>query len=175
MGWLHRQWSYIYPGCLALAALTSIAQRWQLDAHLRRGSGHCWVGSHGVALCARVRAFVVCKLSAILNWGVLRQKQVSRTGTSNYIPQYPWDVINCLCLWYLLLKNQMNSFITPFYQHLHNTLIDLVYFLETDIVIKDVFQVRKAYSIWNMTVNLQCKTWASVYPFRYRFHIYSAA
>ena len=31
------------------------------------------------------------------------QKQVSRTGTSNYIPQCPWDVITCPCPWYLLL------------------------------------------------------------------------
>ena len=29
--------------------------------------------------------------------GVLCQKQVSRTGTSNYIPQMLWDVIICLC------------------------------------------------------------------------------
>ena len=36
-------------------------------------------------------------------WGLLCQKQVSRTGTSNYIPQYLWDVINCPFPWYLLL------------------------------------------------------------------------
>ena len=35
-------------------------------------------------------------------WGVLYQKQVSRAGTSNYIPQYLWDVITCPCPWYLL-------------------------------------------------------------------------
>ena len=28
-------------------------------------------------------------------WWVLCQKQVSRTWTSNYIPQYLWDVISC--------------------------------------------------------------------------------
>ena len=28
------------------------------------------------------------------------QTQVSRAGTSNYFPQYLWDVITCLCLWY---------------------------------------------------------------------------
>ena len=32
--------------------------------------------------------------------GVSCQKQVSRTGTSNYIPQYLWDVIICPCPWY---------------------------------------------------------------------------
>ena len=38
-----------------------------------------------------------------MNWGVLCQKQVSRAGTSNYIPQILWDVITCPCPWYLLL------------------------------------------------------------------------
>ena len=37
------------------------------------------------------------------NWEVLCQKQVSRPGTSNYIPQYLWDVIACSCPWYPLL------------------------------------------------------------------------
>ena len=31
--------------------------------------------------------------------GVLCQKQLSRTWTSNYIPQYLWDVITCPCPW----------------------------------------------------------------------------
>ena len=36
------------------------------------------------------------------NWWVLCQKQVSMAGTSNYAPQYLWDVITCPCPWYLL-------------------------------------------------------------------------
>ena len=36
-------------------------------------------------------------------WEVLFQKQVSRAGTSNYIPRILWDVITCPCPWYLLL------------------------------------------------------------------------
>ena len=39
-------------------------------------------------------------------WGLECQKQVSRTGTSNYIPQYLWDVITCPCPWYLLLAHK---------------------------------------------------------------------
>ena len=39
----------------------------------------------------------------LLIWGVLCQKQISRTGTSNYTPQYLWGVITCLRPWYLLL------------------------------------------------------------------------
>ena len=34
------------------------------------------------------------------------KKQVSRAGSSNYIPQYLWDVITCPCPWYLLLTNK---------------------------------------------------------------------
>ena len=30
-------------------------------------------------------------------------RQVSRAGTSNYIPQILWDVISCFCPWYLIL------------------------------------------------------------------------
>ena len=29
------------------------------------------------------------------HWGLVCQKQVSKAGTSNYIPQYMWDVITC--------------------------------------------------------------------------------
>ena len=36
--------------------------------------------------------------------GVLCQKQVSKAGKSNYIPQYLWDVNTCPCTWYLLLE-----------------------------------------------------------------------
>ena len=35
-----------------------------------------------------------------LNWGVLCQKHKSMAGTSNYIPQYLWDVVTCACLCY---------------------------------------------------------------------------
>ena len=34
------------------------------------------------------------------------QKQASRAGTSNYIPQYLWDVITCPCPRYLLLVHR---------------------------------------------------------------------
>ena len=44
--------------------------------------------------------------------GVLCQKQVSRTGTCNYITQYMWDVITCPCPWYLFLA-QHSSYNSP--------------------------------------------------------------
>ena len=39
-------------------------------------------------------------------WIGVFQKQVSRVGTSNYIPQILWDVITCPCPWYLLLAHK---------------------------------------------------------------------
>ena len=50
-------------------------------------------------------------LSHELLWHVARrglvcQKQVSRTGASNYIPQILWDVITCPCPWYLRLARK---------------------------------------------------------------------
>ena len=38
-----------------------------------------------------------------LIWRLGCQKQVSRAGTSNYIPQYLWDLITCPWPWNLLL------------------------------------------------------------------------
>ena len=37
------------------------------------------------------------------SWGVSYQKQVSRAVISNYTPKILWDIITCLCSWYLLL------------------------------------------------------------------------
>ena len=38
--------------------------------------------------------------------GLLCQQQISRTGTSNYIPQILWDVITCPFPWYLHLAHK---------------------------------------------------------------------
>ena len=46
--------------------------------------------------------------------GMLCQKQISREGTNNYIPQILWDVITCLCPWYPLLVESF-SYIHMFY------------------------------------------------------------
>ena len=44
-----------------------------------------------------------------LKWGLVCQKQVSRAWTSNYIPQYLWDVITCPCPWSLILAHTSSS------------------------------------------------------------------
>ena len=38
----------------------------------------------------------------VIRWPYCNNLQVSRAGTSNYIPQYLWGVITCPCPWYLL-------------------------------------------------------------------------
>ena len=43
----------------------------------------------------------LCTLYTRVHQSHYRQKQVSWAGTSNYIPQYLWDVITCPCPWYL--------------------------------------------------------------------------
>ena len=49
----------------------------------------------------------------IMQLWLVCQKHVSRTVTSNYIPQYMQDVITCPCLWYLLLEvPKYNYYIT---------------------------------------------------------------
>ena len=45
--------------------------------------------------------------SAVCIRGLVGQKQVSRTGTSNYIPRYLWDIITCPCPWYLHLAHTL--------------------------------------------------------------------
>ena len=43
-------------------------------------------------------------------WGDgMCQKRVSRSGTSNYTPQYLCDVITCPCPWYLLLARESSN------------------------------------------------------------------
>ena len=41
--------------------------------------------------------FEVSTIRKELKFGVVCQKQVSRAGTSNYIPQILWNVITCSC------------------------------------------------------------------------------
>ena len=52
------------------------------------------------------------------------QRQVSRAGTSNYIPQYLWDVITCSCPWHLLQANNSTYLTKKMSQ-----VLDLLHFL----------------------------------------------
>ena len=54
----------------------------------------------------------------------LCQKQLSRAGTSNYLPQILWDVIICPRPWYLLLAN-MSSNMSTFVVNWHDDVIRL--------------------------------------------------
>ena len=53
------------------------------------------------------------------------QKQVSRAGTSNYFPQYPWDVITCPCPWYLFLA-QHSSIVPTAWFHMRYVCMKVV-------------------------------------------------
>ena len=51
----------------------------------------------------------------LISW-VLCKEQVSRTGTSNYIPHIMWDVITCSCHWWLHLvfsNTRYSKTVTP--------------------------------------------------------------
>ena len=41
---------------------------------------------------------------------MLSQRQGSKAGTSNYIPQIMWDVITCPCPWYVMTSSNGNIF-----------------------------------------------------------------
>ena len=57
---------------------------------------------HHECICCTKHYLNQCSRYHVI-WRVLCQKQGSRAGTSNYIPQFLWDVITCPCPWYLLL------------------------------------------------------------------------
>ena len=50
--------------------------------------------------------FEVSTIRKELKFGFVCQKQVSRAGTSNYIPQILWNVITYSCPWYLPLAHK---------------------------------------------------------------------
>ena len=52
-------------------------------------------------------------------WRLVCQNQVWRAGTSNYIQQYLWDVITCLCLLYALLAHIFSYIMTNQNKRIH--------------------------------------------------------
>ena len=64
-----------------------------------------WIYMWHLPILFRI-TFIVTAVSgvavpSIAIWEMLYQKHVSRTGTSNYIPQIMCDVITCPCHWYV--------------------------------------------------------------------------
>ena len=49
-------------------------------------------------------------------WGCLCQTQVSKAGTSNYIPQLLWNVITCPDPWYQLLAHS-SPYVSPIWRN----------------------------------------------------------
>ena len=76
-----------------------------------------WFSTHAITLPPSIR-FRSSSNPWWLTSGVLSKKQVSRSGTSNYIPQILWHVITCPCPWYLLLV-QHSSYGSCFYRSIY--------------------------------------------------------
>ena len=80
-------------------------------------------------------------------WGVLCQKQLSKAGTSNYIPYILWDVITCPCPWLLLLAQQ-----------------SACYSFRVDVIPRDTHyrqtsNISKQYNCWSLrsTWSIACR------------------
>ena len=74
-------------------------------------------------------------------WGLMCQKQVSRTRTNNYISQIRWDVITCPCLW--------GAFCWHKSHHLYNIACRCYYFFWHNIAI-----TRLVFSGWKLPYRL---------------------
>ena len=70
-----------------------------------------WLCKYVMNLCQLVaRAkLVALNFGFTMKWGLVCQKQVSRVWTSDYIPQYIWDVITCPRPWYQLLTHKSSK------------------------------------------------------------------
>ena len=90
---LRQQRMFFNYAKLLLKIMASRGEKNDLRLH-GRNQAACWV-------------LRILSLSWSINhWGLVCQKKVSRAWTSNYIPQYLWDVITSPCPWYLLLCNR---------------------------------------------------------------------
>ena len=55
-----------------------------------------------------------------MGWGVVCHRHVSGLGTINYNSQYPWNVINCPCPWYLFLAQHFSYVVVLYAQSQSN-------------------------------------------------------
>ena len=78
-------------------------------------SGTLWHTSLQGASAASIQS----KVQHIIKWGLVCQKQVSRTWISNHIPQIPWDVTNYACLRCQLLAHRSIIYCIFTYQLWH--------------------------------------------------------
>ena len=54
-----------------------------------------------------ISCYILITYAPKLMWYTVHpKKQVSRAGTINYIPQYPWYIVTCPCPWYQPLAHQ---------------------------------------------------------------------
>ena len=67
---------------------------------------------------AKRHMFIQWNIYGTYIWEVLCQKQVSRPGKSDNIPQYQWDVITCPCPWCLFFFDNSPHLQTSLLTHL---------------------------------------------------------
>ena len=81
---------------------------WDGDKHTSKEKCEAgWQAGGAVSKVRTAAANVILSIATLTtNYGLVCQKQVSRAGTSNYIPQYLWDVITCPCPWYFILVHK---------------------------------------------------------------------
>ena len=95
---------------------------------------HHQIGSMTHLPLFRVRSWNRVRQNGTANWWVGCKKQVSRTGTSNYIPQHLWDVITCPCPWYLPLA--------------HRSMIIIAWIWMTKSFYECIFKLLIMYMLW---------------------------
>ena len=86
----HEVFIHIHQGCFAgIGAIVRLPQcQWS------KPDGY---GNIGQCISTTKHSKVCIFLGIYCIWGLVYQKQVSRAGTCNYIPQYLWDVITSPC------------------------------------------------------------------------------
>ena len=106
-------WGIVYWGrnCWDNCQVTRLLNRlWSFLTEVWRK-----LGRYSKRPCEKIltRAYILlrlfCQTLSLFSWWLVYQKQVSRAGTSNYIPHYLWDVITCPCPWYMLLAHKSST------------------------------------------------------------------
>ena len=107
----HKLYLYVFisakKNCMHLYDILSVCYRYSDTLVLKANSVYIYVSLNAYWF----------NYMCIYVYKDLLEKQVSRTGTSNYIPQILWDVITCPRPWYLLVAHR-----SPYRQLLSSSL-----------------------------------------------------
>ena len=116
----------------------------------------CWL--NGIFLCLHILWQHEPCISR-----VLCQKQVSRAGRSNYIPQYLWDYITFPCPWYLLLA-QHTSYNAYVFHNQHPYNVSPIKWLGSHEFCMSTCCLHKLYTIFFTIIDLHVPTICVFFP-----------